>query len=143
MRLRMRGVAIATAYTGGSAPAAAVVDVEAEVERARGVRQPAEGNRIDAGFGNGAHVRERDAARRLEVAAAIDACHGASQLLGRHVVEQHRRHAAGEGLVELRERVHLDLDGELVGRGSRVRGSTAAVIEPATPIWLSLIRTAS
>src|SRR5688572_22508978 len=112
MRLRMRGLrtlgsGIATAYPVAGCRSG---DVEAEVERARGVRQPAERDRVDAGFGNRANVGERDATRRLEVAGMVDARHGAPHLLGRHVVEEHGGHAARERLVELPERVDLDLD---------------------------------
>src|SRR5688572_3830807 len=63
------------------------VDVETDVERAHGMREPAERNGIHAGFRDLTDVRGRDAAGGLRVAAAADDRDGLAEELGIHVVE--------------------------------------------------------
>src|ERR1700687_5612229 len=101
-------------------------DVEGDVEGRGAVREPADREQIDAGGGDGGGGGGPDAAGGLGEGAATGAAHRLGEDVERHVVEQHDVHAQGQGLVELRQRVHLDLDldqvagtaaGALHGRG--------------------------
>src|SRR4051812_6203888 len=88
---------------------------------------PAGGKEVDAGFGDGGCGRFGDGAGRFGDAAAAHLWDGRAQGRGRHVVEEHHVGADREHVVELRQRVDLDLDllagGGCVGRFERVRNA--------------------
>ena len=91
---------------------------ETSSERAEWVSAPTEmkSTPVSANVADGV---ERDAAGCLERGATGDQRHGPAQDIGRHVVEQDPVGAGGERLVELVERVDLDLDrhGRVLRRG--------------------------
>ena len=109
-------------------------------ERAR-VRQRADGDEVDARLGVRADGLERDAARGLELGPAGDERDRArAASAGLMLSSRIRVDARGERLLDLVERLGLDLD----GRPRRARAATAAAaIPPARRRWFSLTRIAS
>ena len=73
------------------------------------MRQPAGGQQVNTGGGNLAGRVWRDTAGGFGQNMAVHHAHGLGELLGRHVVQQHRVNAARQRLFELCEGVHLDL----------------------------------
>ena len=65
------------------------------------------------------------------------------RIAGRHVVEQDGVGSAGERLIELVERVHLDFDRRAGRFFEATRATAAGSIPPAIAMWLSLMSTAS
>jgi hypothetical protein len=89
--------------------------IEADVQGRSRVRQGADADAIDAGLGDVAQVRQRDAAGRLQQHARRDrvaAAHCLAQVGGNPVVEQDYVGIRLEGHVELGQVVHLDLQGD-------------------------------
>jgi hypothetical protein len=78
--------------------------------------EAADRDAVDAGFGDGAHALEVDAAGGFELGAALVDGDGFAHLVEAHVVEQDHLGAGGEGFFELAEVLDLDFD-EHVGRG--------------------------
>src|SRR4029077_20589587 len=79
-------------------------------ERTYRVRQRADGDCVHAGLGDGSDGGQGYASRRLETGAAMAAPHRLADRVRGHVVQQDGVGSAAESLVELVERVHLDLD---------------------------------
>src|SRR5262245_23551390 len=84
--------------------------IEAHVECGGAVGEPADRDQVDAGGGNGGRGCRRDTARGLGDRPAADDGNGPAELFGQHVVEQHRIDAGSERLLQLGERIDLDLD---------------------------------
>ena len=77
------------------------------------MRERADGNEIHAGLGNGADGGQVHAAAGLGLGAALDFLHRQPQLHRVHVVEQDDVRARVGGLLDLFQRVGLDLDFQL------------------------------
>src|SRR5699024_1517921 len=102
----------------GGAPS---LDVEAEVEGRGGVGDPAGGDVVDAGLGDGADRLQGDVARGLEDGVAGDDLDRLAEQRRGHVVEEDDVGVGVEGLPELLDRVDLDLDlHEMPGKGARL-----------------------
>ena len=80
---------------------------------------------------------------RLGDRPAADHRDRAAQVVERHVVEQHGVDAGAQRLVELGQRVDLDLDLDEMADMRRARAGSPRATPPATATWLSLISTAS
>ena len=74
------------------------------------MRERADGNEIHAGFGNRLDAGQVHAAAGLGLRAALDFLHRQPQLHRIHVVEQNDVRARVGGLLDLFQRVGLDLD---------------------------------
>ena len=77
------------------------------------MREPADGNLVDAGLCDGPDGAEGDAARRFEPRAPLDEGGCGAKLFERHVVEEDRVDADGERFTDLLQRVALDVSLEL------------------------------
>src|SRR5919108_5275507 len=66
---------------------------QAHIERGRGVGQRPDADEIDPRLGDRPHVVERDAARCLELGAAVHELDGPAQLVRGHVVQEEPRYA--------------------------------------------------
>src|SRR5215469_16466609 len=85
-------------------------DVEAEVENRGAVGDPAAGDQIDTGRGDGGGGFESDPPRSFRDGAAVDHRDGPTQGFRVHIVEQHGIDPDLERLGKLIQRVDLDLD---------------------------------
>src|SRR4051812_41786679 len=77
------------------------LEVEADVEGRRRVRERAAGYQVGAGFRVGAHRLQLYAARHLGDGAMVDQAHRLAHHLGREVVEQDGVHAGLEHVGDL------------------------------------------
>ena len=88
-------------------------EIERQIQRRGRVCQGSDADAIDSGFGDRSDRRQRYSARRFQLDVRGD---GVSQfdsfvkLLGRHVVQQHDVRLPVDGVVQLADRVDLDLD---------------------------------
>src|SRR5207302_4799221 len=85
-------------------------DVEAKIEDRGAVGNPAAGNQVDAGGGDGGRGFQTDPPGGFGNGPLIDHHDGPAHRFRRHVVEQYRVDPDLQGFGELVERVDLELD---------------------------------
>src|SRR5690242_8132194 len=97
-------------------------ETHGEVERLHVLGERAYRDAIDAGFGDGSHGTQRDAARGLELGTAVGDLHRFAHAFEVEIVEEDELRARVDRLAELLEGLDFDLQHEaglrLVARGA-------------------------
>jgi hypothetical protein len=90
-----------------------LLEIQADVHGTGGMRERADGDKIHAGLGDGAHGGEINAATGFGLGTPFALLHSETQLHEGHVVEQYEIRAGGRALLDLFERVGFDFNLEL------------------------------